>query len=378
LKKILIILCSLFLVGCQNYRELNNTAIVSAIGIDTDDNGYKVSVQIVNTEKNSNEQENLNNPIVYSSNGKNISDALNNINLKSPNILYLGHLQVVLISEKIAKMGINDFTDYFLRNNEINKNFTILISKDNTPEEVLNVPTSLVNFPRGNILGSIEVSSTLSGASNNIKFTNFINDLKSKGINPVMSSIKIVESEEKNKKNLQISDMAIFNKDKLVGYINKDEIIGYNFITNNIDNTIINIKCNKNRNMSIKLKNINTKTTFKLKNNNPNIIINVNSKANIEETNCDLDLKNIKEKTESEIKYLINTTINKIKQNYHIDIFGFGNKIYQKNPNYFKSIENNWNEIFSNLDIVINVNTDIETKGNLILKGWWFFEKYKD
>lgn len=370
MKKFLIIFCSLFLVGCGNYRELNNSAIVSAIGIDRDENGYKVSVQIANTEKSDDEQEKLNNPIVYTSNGKNISDALNNINLKSPNMLYLGHLQLVLISESIAELGVSEITDYFLRSNEINKNFTILISKDNTPEEVLNVPTSLVNFPRGNILGSLEISSSIGGASNNIKFTKFVNDLESKGINPVMSSIKITDSDEEDKKDLQISDMAIFDDDKLVGYLGKDETKGYNFITDNINSTIISFKCNDNNNMSVKLKDVKTTNKFKLNNNEPQIIINVSGSANIEESNCNTELGIIRNKTNNKITTLISDTINKVKQDYGTDIFGFGNIIYLKNHRHFKDIEENWNKEFLTLDIVINVDINIETKGNFILKGW--------
>lgn len=368
MKRYLIILLSLFLVGCQNYKELNNSAIISAIGIDKSDNNYKISVQIANTEKSNDEQEKLNNPIVYTSNGKNISDALNNISLKSPNMLYLGHLQLVLISEDIAKTGVSEITDYFLRNNEINKNFTILISKDNTPEEILSVPTSLVNFPRGNILGSLEISSSIGGASNNIKFIKFINDLESKGINPVMSSINILDSDIEDKKDLQISDMALFNKDKLVGYINKDETKGYNFITNNINSTIISFKCNNN-DISVKLKDVKTTNKFKLNNNTPQIIIKVSGSANIEESNCDITLNDIKDKTNSKIETLINDTINIVKKNYGIDIFGFGNIIYQKNHKYFNTIDD-WNKVFLNLDIKTKVDINIENKGNLILK-WW-------
>ena len=369
MKKYLILLLSIFLVGCQNYKELNNSAIVSAIGIDVEDDNYKVSVQIVNTEKSNDEQEKLNNPIVYTSNGKNISDALNNINLKSPNILYLGHLQLVLLSEDIAKEGISEITDYFLRNNGINKNFTILVSKDNTPEEILKVPTSLVNFPRGNILGSLEISSTISGASNNVKFTKFVNDLESKGINPVMSSINILSNEEENKQDLQISDMAIFRHDKLIGYLDNEQIKGYNFITNNIDSTTISFKCNDS-NVSVKVKEVKTTTKFELVNNKPRLIINVGGISNIEEDNCNLDLSDIQSNTNNEIKYLIINTINKVKQDYQTDIFGFGNVIYIKNHRYFKSIENEWNNYFANLEILLNVDIKIETKGNLILKGW--------
>jgi len=285
-------------------------------------------------------------------------------------MLYLGHLQLVLISESIAETGVSDITDYFLRSNEINKNFTILISKGNSPEEVLNVPTSLVNFPRGNILGSLEISSTIGGASNNIKFTKFVNDLKSKGINPVMSSINILDSDEEDKKDLQISDMAIFDNDKLAGYLSKEHTKGYNFITNNIDSTIISFKCNDSENMSLKLKNVKTIKKFKLNSDKPQIIINVSGSANVEESNCDIKLGDIKSKTNNNIKNLINNTINEVKQNYSTDIFGFGNIIYLKNHRYFKDIEDNWNKHFLTIDVIINVDINIESKGNLILKGW--------
>ncbi len=40
-----------FFTGCYNYRELNQLAITSAIGIDKTEDGYKVTVQVINTQK---------------------------------------------------------------------------------------------------------------------------------------------------------------------------------------------------------------------------------------------------------------------------------------------------------------------------------------
>jgi len=178
-----------------------------------------------------------------------------------------------------------------------------------------------------------------------------------------------LESDEETKKDLQISDMAIFNDDKLVGYLGKEQTKGYNFITDNIDSTLISFKCNDSNNMSVKLKDIKTTTKFKLNNNKPKIIVNIKGNANIEESNCDIGVSDIRNKTNNKIHDLINDTIYTVKQDYGTDIFGFGNTIYLKNHRYFKSIEKNWNKEFLTLDTIINVDINIETKGNLILKG---------
>ena len=277
MKKYLILLFSFFIVGCQSYRELNNSAIISAIGIDKNQNNYKVSVQVVNTEKDNDEQSNLKNPTVYSATGKSITEAINDISFKSPKLLYLGHLELVIISEELAKNGVSDVIDYFFRNNDINKNFTILVSKDSLPEEILKTPTSLVNFPSGNILGSVEISSTIGGVSSDVKFIKYVDNVKEEGIEPIMTSITIVENKDNNEKNLQIDDLAIFKGNRLVGYLEKSETKGFNFITNNIKNTVITFKCSNNQYAGINISKSNTNIKTNLKNKIPEIIIDINS-----------------------------------------------------------------------------------------------------
>ena len=51
MKKLLIIIFCLFISGCNNYRELNNIAVVSALGIDYKDNMYNVSVLVKDNAK---------------------------------------------------------------------------------------------------------------------------------------------------------------------------------------------------------------------------------------------------------------------------------------------------------------------------------------
>lgn len=362
MKKYLILLLSIFLVGCQNYKELNNSAIVSAIGIDKVKDNYKVSIEVINTDKTSDEQKNLEDKIVYSATGKNITEAINDISFKSPKMLYLGHLELVIVSENLAKDGLREISDYFLRSNQINKNFTILVSRKSTPEEVLSSPTPLTNFPSGNILGSVEISSSISGVSSDVKFLSFIDNLKKNGKNPVMSSITLI----KDKDTLQIDDLAVFNDDKLIGYLDKADTKGYNFITNNIKTAIIDFKCNNDKYVGVKISNSKTEVKANLKSDIPEVIINVKSSGEVMENNCNSDIKTIKKKSENEISKLINNSIDKVKEEYNSDIFGFGNLIYKRNPSYFKNFVSKNKDYLFKIKTNINVNIDFDNKGNII------------
>jgi len=223
MKKHLILLITLFLCGCQSNQEINNLSIVNSMGIDIKDNKYIVSIQVLDTsKKDENNQENMEQSLVYTTSGNNISEALNKFFVKTPKKLYLGHLSLVLISEQLAKDNINNITDYFLRDNSVSKNFTMLVSKDGHIEDIIKKLESNTTYPTGNILGSVEVSSNVRGSSIDIKFTKFMSDLNTRGKNPVLGAISISED------NLSINHIAIFKDEKLVGYLNDDENIGYN------------------------------------------------------------------------------------------------------------------------------------------------------
>lgn len=71
MKKLLIIIFCLLISGCNNYRELNNIAVVSALGIDYKDNMYNVSVLVKDNAKNDE-----NKTSIYTYEGKSLDEAI--------------------------------------------------------------------------------------------------------------------------------------------------------------------------------------------------------------------------------------------------------------------------------------------------------------
>lgn len=367
MKKLLILISflTLFLCGCQSDQEINNLSIVNAIGIDLKNNKYEVSIQILNLIKNdSDEQNNLEKSSFYTSIGNNISEALSNITLKSPKKLYLGHLKLLIVSDTLAKSDINKISDYFLRNPSVSKNFTVLLSKDSKPEDILKNLKSDNSFPTGNILGSVEISSTIQGSSNNIKFIKFMQDLVSEGKNPILPTIK------NNNNNLIIENIGLFKDNKLIGYLNNDENIGYNFITDSIKSTTIDYKCDNDKYISININNSKTEIKSKIVNNNPVIDLNVKCDAQVSEVNCSNatnDLTKIKKETEKRIYKIIDNVIKKTQEDFNSDIFGFGNYIYKNHYSYWKKIDKKWySTYYPNLKVNTKVTVNLDDQGSII------------
>ena len=73
------------------------------------------------------------------------------------------------------------------------------------------------------------------------------------------------------------------------------------------------------------------------------------------------ELKKLAEKSlESDME----RTFTKIKEEFGLDIFGFGNIIRQRNPKLWKSIEDQWDEIFADLELNIKCNIHIRNSGH--------------
>lgn len=378
-KKILILLILFLMTGCWNYQELNSLAISTAMAIDKKDDQYEVSILIANSKKNQvSSKEGESQTVVYSAKGKTISEALKNIDLENPRQTYIGHLAVIVISEDVAKEGLDNTLDLLLRNSESTKRFYLAIAKDDNAKDIIKIISPLETFPSQTISTNIKASSESQAISSAITYSKFIENIMKKGINPILPTITVEGNISKGEKAknlesssldaiLKLSTIAIFKDDKLVGYADKNQSRGINLMLDEIKEMMIEYKCEENI-LVTNLSEVNTKTDIKLKDGILEAAINVDGIGDITENNCKLDLTNtktintIEKHVNKKVEKLINNGLNLIQNDLKSDVIGFGNILYKKNPNYYKKID--WDEEFPKLKIKVNSNIKITTKGS--------------
>lgn len=329
MKKFVLIIITLFILlissGCYNYKEINDMAIVSSIGIDKDNKNdkYIVSAQIMNSKESEDSEDSQ--ITVYTKEGDTVHEALRNITLKSPRKIYGNHLSKIVLSEEVAKEGIDNILDIFNRITEVRNEFIITIVKEDKASDVLKVLTTTESIPAEYVKLSLKIADKTSGLTYATKLDEFISLYLKKGIDPVVPVLKIDKKEKKGTtinnitttnpiSKIVIEDLAVTNKGKLETYLKNEEIIGYNFLRNQIQKMIIPVKCDDENNYaSILILKNKTKSNAAKKDNKYIINFNINSEAIITEYNCESNLKNEKviEKLEKDTEKKINRYIKK-------------------------------------------------------------------
>ncbi len=386
LHKLTIILILIFLsTGCWNYRELNEVSIVEAIGIDKIDDQYSISVQVINAKMlNTNSSSGGNateSPFtIYEATGETIDDALDKILLVCPKELYLGQMNLLALGEEIAKEGISEIFDFFMRDNEVRKIFPVIIVKGDKAVNALKVipPIKVVNSI--NIKSIAESNKKITGFISNRLFDEVLMCYYVEGRYPTVTAVEILKESDngENVDNISKTDdntkvkiigSAIFLKDKLKGYLEDNDSLAYNLLRNTLKRMTISFACDDQNNYgTVAFNTAKLKIIPELKNNTPSAKIMIDGTAVVTEYNCKIDL--LKEKSITQIedmlkKELINIVDNgiyKIQKVYKSDVIGIGERFYKDENKYWKEVSDKWDEIFPSLKI----STDAKIKINRI------------
>lgn len=364
MKKIISFLIAvLCLSGCYNYNEMNDLSIISALGIDYEDNLYKLSAQVVEFK---NEKETF---VTFTSEGNTIYEALRNLSKSSSKKMYISHLEVLLLSEKVYKEKNDEIIDFFANYPESSLNYYVTVT-DGSPIDFINTSTPLTTLSSGSIIEMLKLNNKYESFANLITFDEYINDYISQGKSLIVPRIHIKsyspsETDEKQRI-IEIKDLIAVNKNKEITYLNESESIGYSILSNNCEKYILTLPCSGGK-FTIELKSSNTKINIK---ENNMIMIEINAFGTVGSYDCNItDEKEIKkmvvEKTEKEIENYTNKAL-ELSLSKKTDFIGIGNIFYAYNYKYFINIIDEWeNKYLEKIKYNIKSNVSVNKLGNL-------------
>lgn len=381
-----LILMQIVLTGCWSRRELNDLAIAVGIGLDKVGDQYLVSAQVVlpsqvaGSRGGGSPQSPVN---LYKSTGNTVYEALRKITTVSPRSIYLSHLRILVIGEELAKEGINEVLDFFSRDTETRNDYFVVVAKDAKAEDTLKILTNLEKIPAVRLFYSLETSEKIWAPTSTVPLGTLIRNLVSQGRNPVLTGLVIEGSvaEGETPKNvetvdsptkLKYSGLAVFKEDKLIGWLNQDESKVYNYIINQVKESIAVRSCPQGKKISYKVFEAISKVKGSMHNGEPQIHIKQHIEADLAEVQCrDLELTDpktivqLEQIINKEVTQLFESTIKKVQQEFKSDIFGFGEAIHRSNPQEWKRLEANWDHTFVNLPVSIDMDCKVRLLGKV-------------
>lgn len=375
------------LPGCWSKKELNELAVVMALGIDLDREGYAVSAQVMNSSEVGSQQRSSmgSSPaITYKAVGKTIPDALQRMLEVTPRNLYLSHVRVLVFGEAMARKGVSDALDFISRNRQLRTDFYLLVAKGMKAEDILQVVTPFEHIPANSLYSSILVSNKKSAAMGKITLQQFITELDRSGSNPILSGVEIqgprqtgndLDNVRRIKPDtiLKHAGLAVFVKDRLVGWLGESSSKSANYVLNQVEMTSGNVPCSEGGVVGVEI--TNAKSTFDVKlaqDERPEFLVCLKLEANINAAQCNLDLskpssiEDIEKKLASKLSTNVERNIQDIQRKYGADIFGLGEALHRKFPKVWNKYRGHWEDSFRTMKVQVHSEVKIRRIGSII------------
>lgn len=349
MKKILIIILTLLLcTGCFDYKEINDLAIINAIGVDYEDDEYVITLEILNDQIDKDSSKITSYTKV--GHGKNLTSAIENAADKLSKQLIFNHIKLMILSKSIIEEKFENIIDLFLRNTYFRENFYVISATKNKPETLLNHTTNEAPIASTAITDTLESIRYSSNTNVLKKFDEIVEEVITYGIDTCFSNITLKDNE------FIVDGMSIFNNYSYKSNLSNEYVKIYNLLTDNFDRPTYTINYdNLSFTTAINNGKINTEIKSGTINVNGNLmgrIIDNDPKYNIR------DPKNL-ERIDNDFTNLLNKKIPefiKVLQDNNSDILGI-------TRNYYKKTRTKDKDYWLKLDIKSNIKFNINKKG---------------
>ncbi len=378
---------SISLSSCYSNVDLTEIAVATAIGFDRADQGdIRLTVQIVKpgvikARNQGSEEETV---WIFSATGETVFSAIRNLLATVNRKVFYSHLQLIVISEEIAKGGVLDLLDLLERDKEIHRLAYVLVAKGISAEEILKAQSELENVPAIHIKSIIDNYESLAkmrkitlidllrdfNHSGNAASTGVIQKKTAK-LEREMSQQKKPNNGQESKtedelevKDLKVTGTAVFRRDKIAGYLGPYETRGLLFALDEVKSGIINIDnpLHNGKKVAFEIVSSKAKLSAKIKDDQAKLMIEVKAEGRLadQQGSGDLTTPEMLVKMEKSVARVIEKNIqmavDKAQKEFKLDYFGFSKTLYKNHYSYWKIVESDWSNVFSELPITIEAN----------------------
>ena len=381
----LVIFLQMLCIGCWDQRDVSNLAIITVVGFDriTDEDGvdkWQVSSFVMQAGKaeaagGGGGKSEAKPEIVWRGKGLTISEAILDFTKRSPRVPFFADTYSVIFGERAAKEKLLEIVDYLNRLREYRPGSFVMIAKGNASSLFEAEPEAAISVSR-ELKELAQTTADSTGIARGIKLMNFAANLLSTDRDPVAPEVRLINPKEKRgeelagpPKALLVEGIGIFKDAKLVGWLDKDEAVGYNLLTNKISRGAITIQVKEEGKWFAFLI---TRSKPKLKATliedklNINVGIEVEGRI-IEDNGVDLapsEIDQVEHTVSEQIGQMVMHTI-EIVRGYESDCLGFSEELHRYSPKDWKKVKPHWRETFLEANVEVKVSAKVENTGRL-------------
>lgn len=356
----LIVIIFSLTAGCWDRREIESIGMTIGMALDKteDASEIKMTQQFVNTIIGQKKQT-VKSYYNIATQGRNIFDMIRESSIRTDRSPFYTHLKIILISDEIASsVSLTDLMNLFNRDHEFRRTVQILFIEGKA-EKALEMETRNREIPSLAIWGMTQ------------------NDYKTSEIPRVVTlgdmSIHLSGRESfmaqyvrLDNNGIRIKGAALISGEskKLIGWLTAEETKGINLLLGTQTGSrggTLTVKDGSNKDIVYEIKKVRTRIEPIVEGERISFKVRIKSEGHLGENRSnqyEFDRKILEKMNRlvaKEIKRLVLKGLAKTKTKYKADIAGFGQRLKIRNYNTWKQVKEDWNEIFGNAEIDVDV-----------------------
>ncbi|HHY83084.1 MAG TPA: Ger(x)C family spore germination protein [Clostridiales bacterium] len=278
--------------------------------------------------------------------------------------LYYEHLQVIILSEEVARDGIEDIMDFFGRDPEMRRRVKVFVCPDQA-KSILDVQPRIEDY------SSIYLAKLLMNADKTSRMVHrsdlgeIINRMHA-GYDFLLAAVYATKDE------IKTSGAAVFKNRRMVGWINGIEVESIKFMVGTFLGGVIPIRAPDDEDgiITIEVTKAKSSITPIISDDMLKFRIEVNIEANYAEdinmhTHAEIDSKFLERLEDDFSRHIEENCMKTAKrlQEYGADVMMLKRILETKKPEYWEEISNSWEEIYPNARIEVVADVDIMLQG---------------
>ncbi|HBV95857.1 MAG: hypothetical protein JL50_04370 [Peptococcaceae bacterium BICA1-7] len=377
----LLVMIAGVLGGCWSRKEMSELAIVLGAGVDSAPGGQvRLTLQLARTSAfmaggdggGGKEPSTW----VISDTGETIADVQRKLSAKISRHIYWAHDVILVFGEEAARGGIRKYTNFFSRELQPRETMWVMVARGEA-KDILETGSELERTSAQDI-GFLARART--GFS--VIFKDFIIMLASKGGNPIATMVEIVDrgvisgdiakDKPTKRKGVALTGTAVFDDDKLVGWLNMTETRGLLWLKGEVLKGVITFPSltEPGRELSVNIIRGQTEVEPQYDGESVRFYVNIEVEGDLIEQQSvhesvleEHERNGMEKEMAREIEGKARLALDKAQGEYGLDIFDFGEAFRRKYPREWEKLKDRWNEVFSGAGVEFAVDSHIRRSG---------------
>ena len=370
----LLIFLTLFPVtGCWDNRDIGKRAFVTAIGLDSTDNDvsaitessktsktpkkYKVTFEIVKPVLLTKFSTQRPASIIRTVEADSIVSALQEVQSSISRQVGLTHMRVLVVGDKIARQNFKDYADFFEKTPDVARRLRVMFVENSQAADVFQTKPPFEKYVAEELVTMTQLEPKLPLVRTN-SFSNLIRELRATEGRAFGNRIMVSEDD----KTIIRTGGSVFDKWKLIGWLNAAETEKANWLVGKAETTVENKTGQYVYTYSVNAHSVSLKPVVDGKQLKFTVKVKTDGMI-IHEQGQPIDITKPKNLVKLEklfsqvITKEIESAISKAQKEIGVDYLGFGQALKKSNPEFFKKI--NWDETFPTVPVEVEVKAHI-------------------